>query len=207
LATFPVAAERISCPTPRGCPQSYAPNPHRVSRELFIAIGGVWFNRFYGGTVKRDAQGAYHISLLTAFTVDKWWSFEPNTEMYPPGTENIPENPPAEFDFAEFLGLPSWTPRPVFGPPPFTYMVLAIRPNLWSVYIPDEWARSLETEGNAASYWLHGRWARNEEFVAVDRNCDGWSADEIVEGPIVTRELLPTSIDPSSNPSSQWLCR
>ena len=170
-------------------------------RKLFIAIGGVWFNRFYGGFVNEEGGSTYRISLLTTFGIDKWWSFAPNTEMYPGLNQNeVPENPPAEFSFAEFLGIPEWVPRPSWIP-----NLYLTGHNAWSVFIPDEWAHSLETEGTAKSFWLHGLWARNEEFVAVDLDCNGWSVDEIVQGPVITRELLPTCLDPSTNSALEWI--
>jgi hypothetical protein len=79
--------------------------------------------------------------------------------------------------------------------------------NYWSIYIPDEWGYKLEQQGYATPFLTKGRWAREEELLAVDRNCNGWDIDDIVEGPKITREWLPTSVSSSSSENQEWVYR
>jgi hypothetical protein len=179
-----------------GIPTEYAPNPYPISEEVYIALGGIWFKKYYGGTVKKENHSTYRISLLTYFTIDKYWSFRPNMEMYPDmDPDEIPENPPAEFPR---IGIPDWLPRPLLFPPILPFPIILITPaDPWSIYIPDEWGKALEDDGYAASFQVEGRWARYQELLAVDRNCDGWDVSDIVGSPIIIGEWLPTSVDPT----------
>jgi len=189
-----------------GIPASYAPNPYPISTEVFIALGGVWFERYYEGTVREETPGKYRISLWTDFSIDKLWSFRPNREMYPDlDPSEIPENPPAEFNIADRIGIPHWLPRPVLVHSPvwalFEHLLGARIPiatgNPWSVYIPDEWGYAMEQDGYAAPFKVSGYWGRHEEFLAVDHNCDGWDLGDIVGKPKVTFEMLPLDDDPA----------
>ena len=183
-----------------GVPTWYAPEVYPLSQEAWIALGGFWLDRSYGGTVKKENQSMYHISLWTTFAVDKRWSFAPNIEM------GMTENPPAEFNIADRIGVPDWLPRPLLLPPIFPFPII-IPDNAWTIYIPDEWGQALEDDGYAASYWARGRWARCEEFLAIDRNCNGWDVGDIVVEPMITRELLPTGVDPAPSMSYEWFYR
>lgn len=115
--------------------------------------------------------------------------------MYPDmPIDEIPENPPAEFNIADRIGIPRWLPRPVMVHSPVWALLeqllginISVAPgNPWSVYIPDEWGYVLELEGYATPFLATGCWARNEELLAVDSNCDGWDLGDIVEGPKIT---------------------
>ena len=111
--SLPPSHDRDFLSNATGIPADYA-IPYPVSTEVFIALGGVWFERSYRGTVEEGTSGEYHISLHTEFSASKYWSFRPNTEMFPnlPPSE-VPENPPAEFNVMDRLGAPTWLPRPV----------------------------------------------------------------------------------------------
>jgi hypothetical protein len=186
----------------RGIPTWYA-IPYPISEEVFIALGGVWFKRHYRGTVKKENQSTYRISLWTEFAIDKEWTFAPNEEM------GLTENPPPEFNLLDTIGLPGWLPRPVLVHSPawalLEHLLGARIPlsigNPWSVYIPDEWAYALEQDGYATPFLAKGRWAHQEEFRAVDRNCDGWDVSDIVGEPKIVHELLPTGVDPAPSMS------
>jgi hypothetical protein len=161
-------------------PSWYAPNPHRVSEELFIALGGFWLETFYGGEIKENNS----IRLVSTFRVIKGWNFQPNTEM------GFSENPPAPVDLA-----PEW----VFPVLPW----IPWKPHYWRVYFPDEWGLALEEEGRAKSFTVRGIWTRVEEGLAIDLDCDGWDIGDIPEL-ITIREYLPSSVDPTPYDSGEW---
>jgi RHS repeat-associated protein len=194
-----------------GIPASYlsnfdSPSPYRISEEVYIALGGFPFERTYRGVVTQESQGTYRILLRTDFAANKTWTFAPNTQMYPNSSiDEIPENPPAEFSIADRIGFADWLPRPSLIPP-FIPMP-SLGGNYWSIYIPDEWGYKLEQQGYATPFLAKGRWAREEELLAVDHNCNGWDIGDIVEGPNITREWLPTSVSPSSSENQEWVYR
>jgi len=183
-----------------GIPTWYASEVYPLSQEVWIALGGFWFDRSYGGKVEEKVQGTYHISLWTVFSVDKRWSFAPNVEM------GMTENPPAEFNIADRIGIPGWLPRPYLLPPIFPFPII-IPDNAWTLYIPDEWGQALEDDGYAASFWAKGTWARYEQFLAVDHNCDGWDVDDILGEPMIVSEILPTGVDPAPSMSYEQFSR
>jgi hypothetical protein len=203
----------LSNSDPEFIPDNYAAELYPVSTELFIALGGVWFERDYWGTVKEGGSGRYHISLKTGFFVSKYWSFRPNTEMFPGLPLNeVPETPPAEFNLADRIGVPGWLPRPVLVRSPAWASLEALLEasplvghipistgHPWGIYIPDEWGYAMEQDGSANPFMAQGWWTREESFFAIDHACDGWDYGDIVDGPEVTFEMLPLNVDPSPN--------
>jgi hypothetical protein len=115
------------------------------------------------------------------------------------------ENPPARLGMSDWFGVPDWLPRPIIFPPGLFPVIIPADP--WNVYIPDEWGKALEKEGYAKSFWARGHWIRKEVFMAFDFNCNGWDVgDFLPKRPIITEELLPTSIDPATTPMSyEWV--